>query len=204
MTDWSCLFSVGNFCAILSNGKEVFGMTTRIFYHKVTGTPVQIIARAQTKPTYQDVICYQELTEPYEHYVMEKRQFFAEYVKDFAELPMTEKTSIGKKEDLPDKQPRISRGEVLRTEDMEEEEQQEERSEEDSKIEKLLAFLDAEDYTQKIKCLERMRDDLDEHMLNNIAVSLDMTLENGADSYQMIMSELRLRERYESNRGERL
>lgn len=176
-------------------------MTNRIFYHKVTGAPVQITARAQTKPTYQDVICYQELTEPYEYYVMEKRQFFAEYVKEFAELPMTEKTSIEKKDDLPDKQPRISRGEVLRTEDDEEEQQQQE---EDSKLEKLLAFLDADDYTKKIKCLEDMRDDLDEHMLNNIAVSLDMTLEDGADSYQMIVSELKLRERYESNRGERL
>ena len=177
-------------------------MTTRIFYHKVTGAPVQIIARAQTKPTYQDVICYQELTEPYDHFVMEKRQFFAEYVKDFAELPMADRTSIEKKEDLPDKQPRISRGEVLRTEDMEEE--PEVAQDMDSKMGKLLAFLDADDYTQKIKCLENMRDDLDEHLLNNIAVSLDMTLEDGTDSYQMIMSELKLREKYESNRGERL
>ena len=59
-------------------------MTSRLFYHKQTGAPVQIIARAQTKPTYQEVICYQELTKPYDHFVMEKRQFFAEYVKEFA------------------------------------------------------------------------------------------------------------------------
>lgn len=174
-------------------------MTTRIFYHKITGAPVQIIARAQTKPTYQEVICYQELTEPYDHFVMEKRHFFAEYVKEFPELPLTGKVTIEKKEDLPDKQPRISKGEILQTE-----ENAEEDTQEDGKMAKLLAFLDADTYQEKMKCLEDMKDDLDEHMLNNIAVSLDLTLEDGMDGYDMILSELKMREKYESNRGERL
>lgn len=174
-------------------------MTTRIFYHKVTGAPVQIIARAQTKPTYQEVICYQELTKPYEHFVMEKRQFFAEYVKEFAELPLKGKVTIEKKQDLPDKQPRISKGEIL-----EPEYDGEEASQEDVKTLKLLAFLDADNYAQKMKLLEDMKDDLDDTMLNNIAVSLDLLLEEGVDGYQMIMSELKIREKYESNRGERL
>ena len=170
-------------------------MTTRIFYHKITGAPVQIIARAQTKPTYQEVICYQELTEPYDHFVMEKRQFFAEYVKEFPELPLTGKMTIEKKQDLPDKQPRISKGEVL---------QEEEETQQDPKMAKLLAFLDADTYQKKMKCLEEMKEDQDEHMLNNIAVSLDLTLEDGVDGYEFIMSELKIREKYESNRGERL
>ncbi len=170
-------------------------MTTRIFYHKITGAPVQIIARAQTKPTYQEVICYQELMEPYDHFVMEKRQFFAEYVKEFPELPLTGKMTIEKKQDLPDKQPRISKGEVL---------QEEEETQQDPKMAKLLAFLDADTYQKKMKCLEEMKEDLDEHMLNNIAVSLDLTLEDGVDGYEFIMSELKIREKYESNRGERL
>ena len=88
-------------------------MTSRLFYHKETGAPVQIIARAQTKPTYQEVICYQELTKPYDHFVMEKRQFFAEYVKEFAELPLVGRKQIEKREDLPNKQPRISKGEIM-------------------------------------------------------------------------------------------
>ena len=170
-------------------------MTTRIFYHKITGAPVQIIARAQTKPTYQEVICYQELTEPYDHFVMEKRQFFAEYVKEFPELPLTGKMTIEKKQDLPDKQPRISKGEVL---------QEEEETQQDPKMAKLLAFLDADTYQKKMKCLEEMKEDLYEHMLNNISVSLDLTLEDGVDGYEFIMSELKIREKYESNRGERL
>ena len=51
-------------------------------------------------------------------------------------------------------------------------------------------------------CLENMKDDLDEHMINNIAVSLDLSIENGMDAYQTILSELKIREKYESDRGE--
>ena len=179
-------------------------MTSRLFYHKETGAPVQIIARAQTKPTYQEVICYQELTNPYDHFVMEKRQFFAEYVKDFAELPLVGRKQIGKKEDLPDRQPRISKGEVL-TEEESEETQEEEKSEpETDTIQKMLAFLDAETYHEKIRILEDMKDELNEHILNNLAVSLDLSIEEGVDGYQLILSELKMREKYESNRGERL
>ena len=45
-------------------------MNNRIFYHKRTGEPVQIIVHAQTKPNFQEVICYQELTKPFACYVM--------------------------------------------------------------------------------------------------------------------------------------
>lgn len=167
-------------------------MTTRLFFHKETGAPVQITARAQTKPTYQEVICYQELTDPYDYYVMEKSQFFAEYVKEFAELPLVGRKRIEKKEDLPDKQPRISKGEVL------------EDDPEKETIQKMLAFLDAESTHEKIRILEDMKENLDDHILNNLAVSLDLSLKDGEDGYEIIMSELRMRERYEGNRGDRL
>ena len=173
-------------------------MTSRLFYHKETGAPVQIIARAQTKPTYQEVICYQELTEPYDHFVMEKRQFFAEYVKEFTELPLVGRKQIEKRQDLPDRQPRISKGEVLAEEEPEDEEP------ENDAIQRMLAFSDAETYHQKIRILESMKDELDEHILNNLAVSLDLSLEDGVDGYQMILSELKIREKFESDRGDRL
>lgn len=168
-------------------------MTTRVFYHKETGAPVQITASAQTKPTYQEVICYQELTDPYEYYVMEKRQFFAEYVKDFAELPLVGRKQLEKREDLPDKQPRISKGEVMQKEEPE-----------TDVIQKMMAFLDADTCHEKIRILEDMKEDLDEHILNNLAVSLDLSIEDGVDGYQMILSELKIREKYEGDRGDRL
>lgn len=169
---------------------------TRLFYHKETGVPVQIIARAQTKPTYQEVVCYQELTTPYDYFVMEKRQFFSEYVKEFAELPLVGRKQIEKREDLPDKQPRISKGEVLTEEEPADAERETNQ--------KMLAFLDADSFYKKIRILEDMKDELDDHILNNLAVSLDLSIEEGVDGYQMLLSELRMRERFESNRGDRL
>lgn len=188
-------------------------MTTRVFYHKETGAPVQITASAQTKPTYQEVICYQELTEPYDYYVMEKRQFFAEYVKEFAELPLVGRKQIEKREDLPDKQPRISKGEMMQERESELDKQEEtkkhetpekEITPEEETVQKMLAFLDADTFHDKIRILEDMKEDLDEHILNNLAVSLDLSIEDGVDGYQMILSELRIREKYESDRGDRL
>ena len=180
-------------------------MTSRLFYHKETGAPVQIIARAQTKPTYQEVICYQELTKPYDHFVMEKRQFFAEYVKEFAELPLVGRTQIEKREDLPNKQPRISKGEIMDEGPAEAEKPAEAKEPEvPEAIQKMLAFLDAESCHEKIRILEEMQDNLTEHILNNIAVSLDLSLEDDEDGFERIMAELRMREKYESNRGDRL
>ena len=71
-------------------------------------------------------------------------------------------------------------------------------------IQKMLAFLDAESCHEKIQILEEMQDDLTEHILNNIAVSLDLSLEDDEDGFESIMAELRMREKYESNRGDRL
>lgn len=55
-----------------------------------------------------------------------------------------------------------------------------------------------------MKILESMKDDLNEHILNNMAVSLDLSLEDGVDGYSFLMSELKIRSRFEGKRGERL
>lgn len=57
---------------------------------------------------------------------------------------------------------------------------------------------------EKMKILESMKDDLNEHILNNMAVSLDLSLEDGVDGYSFLMSELKIRSRFEGKRGERL
>lgn len=68
----------------------------------------------------------------------------------------------------------------------------------------LIRFLDADTYREKMKILEGMKDELDEHMLNNLAVSLDLSIEDGVDGYSFLMSELKIRSRFEGKRGERL
>lgn len=179
-------------------------MKAGIFYHKRTGSPVQIIARAQTKPTFQEVICYQELTAPYDHYVMEKTQFFSEYVKNFEELPLVGRRQIEKRDDLPDKRPLISKEKISGMEEERAVPESEEDKMVDPRIQKLITFFDAETCREKMKLLENMKHELDDFMLNNIAISLDLSIEEGKDGYEFIMSELRIRDRYESNRGDRL
>lgn len=189
-------------------------MKTGIFYHKRTGSPVQIIARAQTKPTYQEVICYQELTKPYDYFVMEKIQFFAEYVKDFEELPLVGRRRIGKRDDLPDKMPRISKGEVMSSEseldekkadEKREPQNQEEALEDNPDLQGVIEFFDADSYHKKVKIFEKILEgNPDGRMIDNIAVSLDLALEDGVDMIERIRSELSIRSKYEGERGERL
>ena len=73
-----------------------------------------------------------------------------------------------------------------------------------AQFDQLMAFLDADTYREKMKILESMKDELNEHILNNMAVSLDLSLEDGVDGYSFLMSELKIRSRFEGKRGDRL
>ena len=61
---------------------------------------------------------------------------------------------------------------------------------------KRMEFLDAKTAAEKIRIFEDMRE-ADEHILANIAVSLDVIIDDKADNYERIMSELKLRKRFE-------
>ena len=74
----------------------------------------------------------------------------------------------------------------------------------DEKMRKMLAFFDAPTYRQKLKILEEMNNNQYEQLINNMAVSLDLSIEEGMDGYKMILSELKIRSKYETSRGDRL
>ena len=78
------------------------------------------------------------------------------------------------------------------------------KDKQDAGVSDLIRFLDADTYREKIQILEGMKDQLDEHLLNNMAVSLDLSIEDGVDGYSFLMSELKIRSRFEGKRGERL
>ena len=61
---------------------------------------------------------------------------------------------------------------------------------------KMMDFLDAKTAAEKIRIFEDMRE-ADEHVLANIAVSLDVIIDDKGDNYERIMSELKLRKRFE-------
>lgn len=74
---------------------------------------------------------------------------------------------------------------------------------ESAELSDLIRFLDADTYVEKIKILESMKEELDDHILNNMAVSLDLSLTDDVDGYSFIMSELKIRSRFEGERGDR-
>ena len=69
--------------------------------------------------------------------------------------------------------------------------------------EKMLDFLDANTYADRIKIFETMKG-ADDRILNNIAVSMDIMLDDRFDSYERIDYELRFRAKFETDRGSRL
>ena len=164
---------------------------SRIFYHKRTGDPVQLVAKARTKPVYQSVICYQELKEPFEYYVVSELQFYEDYVKEFDQLELKENKLIEKRPDLPDKIKKIEEKDVIILEDKNSE------SNSDPRIRLLNKFFDAKTYKEKLNIFKDMQEKLDEFMLNNIAVSLDLPVDDKVDMIQLIMSELELKAKYE-------
>lgn len=126
---------------------------------------------------------------------------------------------LGQKEEQPEEEPEKENEDVMEPEEEDTSEEEpaviqpedktvpEEESvmePEEEEIPGIIQFLDADTYEEKMKVLEQMQDELDEHVLNNMAVSLDLTIEDGIDGYSYLMSELRIRSRYEGKRGDRL
>ncbi|MCI8363580.1 MAG: hypothetical protein HFG34_01320 [Eubacterium sp.] len=173
-------------------------MLKDIYDSRGNGRAVQVISECFILPEGTEAVCYQEMSGDYLVYVLEKQQFHQKYSKRDErrdEILEIARRNTGEK---LQKEPKGKEIEEDRRKDGWEE------SQEDLQMSGLIRFLDADTYREKIKILEVMKDRLDDHMLNNMAVSLDLSLEDGVDGYAYIMSELKIRSRFEGKRGERL
>ncbi len=67
---------------------------------------------------------------------------------------------------------------------------------------KLLAFLDADDMEEKYHILVSMRDEVDDQLINNMAVAVDVVIPDGDVSkrYEQLKNCIKTRQRYETDR----
>lgn len=161
-------------------------MLQNIFDSQKTGKAVQVISQCKILPEGTEAVCFQEMSGQFQVYVMEKELFEEEFCERQAPECKTEPVQ------------RIIADEKIHGEIYDS------RAKDDSGVSDLIRFLDADTYREKIKILEGMKDDLNDHILNNLAVSLDLSIEDGVDGYSFLMSELKIRSRFEGKRGERL
>lgn len=148
-------------------------MLQNIYYSRKSNQAVQVLSQCRILPEETDAVCYQELYGSFQVYVMERKLFDETFFKKGQEKDNIQSRS------------------------------KDSRDSDNSEVSKLIRFLDADTYGEKIKILEGMKDELNEHLLNNMAVSLDLSIEDGVDGYSFLMSELKIRSRFEGNRGGR-
>lgn len=69
-------------------------------------------------------------------------------------------------------------------------------------IQRILEFLDSEDFDERYNILVALRDEIDDQIINTLAVALDVVIPEGDidDRYDQLKMCLRTRQRYESNR----
>lgn len=67
---------------------------------------------------------------------------------------------------------------------------------------KVLEFLDSEDFDERYNLLVALRDEMDDQMINTLAVALDVVIPEGKldDRYDALKTCLRTRQKYESSR----
>ncbi|MDO5294456.1 MAG: DUF1653 domain-containing protein [bacterium] len=174
------------------------------FYYHFKDKLYQIVAVASHSETREQMVVYQALYGDYGIYVRPLDMFMSEV--DHVKYP--EVTQRYRFEHVI---PKAAKKEVhqevsIKEQQIEEETKEaiaEQTNQESGQIDpNLLAFLDADSYSEKIEVLQRIRKTLTEQVLQTIAISLDYTLGDGDfnDQYESVMFYLETHARYEGNR----
>lgn len=179
-------------------------MEKNIFYHDKEGRLVQVLSQAVMRESGRPVVLYQELFGSYLRKV-EFRDIFLDSMRVFdGEFPQgADLVSKNQVKDSGEKKA-FGTAENAKTVHAMEAESTEgtDGTERGTPQELLMAFLDAQTYSEKLEVLYQMKDCVTDYLIDTIALSLDMEIPQGVleDRYQKLIRSLQTVIKYETNR----
>ena len=147
----------------------------------------QIITIARHTETDEDMVVYQALYGDYRIYTRPLNMFMSRV--DMEKHPDTEAVYRFEKCEMSEENKSVSKSVTNKDTDMPAE----------SVNSDLLAFLDAETYEQQRNLLVHMRPRMTQHLIDNIAASMDVMVDEGdlEERYQSLLNCIKTREKYE-------
>ena len=158
-------------------------------YRHFKGNEYRLLYTARHSETLEDMVVYQALYGDFKVYVRPLKEFISKV--DHEKYP-----------DVKQKY-RFERVELSSDVPAEAQKETSVQSEYEGGINpKVLEFLDSEDFDERYNILVALRDEIDDQIINTLAVALDVVIPEGNidDRYDQLKMCLRTRQRYESNR----
>lgn len=171
------------------------------FYRHFKGNLYQILTIGKDSETLEEMVVYQALYGTFDTYIRPLKQFVEEV--DIAKYPAApqkyrfERVVFSSSENSGnmDRNPGVFQEEIREMDDNE-------KSHEEQVEQLFFDFLDAETSKEKIELLGRLKPDLDLRIVNNIAASMDLPVDEDdvEKQYEFILQNLKQRSKFECNR----
>ena len=171
----------------------------------------QVIAVAKHSETGEELVVYQALYGDFQVYARPLAQFMSEvdhgkypYVKQRYRFECIERAGLQESvEEETQAEAAARRAQGTQAEAMVRRVQAAKRGKDAQAVNpKLMAFLDTDNLEERYNILVSMRDEVDDHMINSMAVVLDVVIPEGKleERYDQLKSCIRMKQRYETMR----
>lgn len=171
-------------------------------YRHFRGNLYQIVTIGKHAESLEEYVVYQALYGEFQVYVRSLQDFFS--VLDKEKYPEAQQNHRFEK---VEKNKEFSKEKIADTPTITEQIKKDksdmdpviEQSDNKEGMRRFMEFLDAETYKEKLEIFLKMQDRLDERIITNIAVSLDLVVDekNIEESYQIIIKNLEQRSKFE-------
>lgn len=174
------------------------------FYRHFKNRLYQILTVAEHSETHEKLVIYQALYGEFKTYARPLAMFVSEV--DHQKYPeVAQKYRFEKVEHLGEavsEKKKLVQAENLKVSEKVSEEKSEISAASESIDEKIMAFLDTDDFEERYNILVSMRDTITDMQINNLAVALDVVIPEGKtdERYEQLKLCLRTKQKYESIR----